>query len=178
MFVVFLTIPIVDKLVRDAERLQKDRLCGTLLFMKRLVTTALLFGYVLLVPFCFFGGALSVHAIGMDMGGGALHQMNDCAMQLGGCGEGAATGAMDPVAHHLGMYNSITQTPLAAPLILMTLVVAFSLSLVWFTQQLRSTRSADTVFRLALQRERKRPRATRQHILVWLSLFETSPNRA
>ena len=74
--------------------------------MKRLVATALLFGYVLLVPFCFFGGALSVHAIGMNMGGGTLHQMNDCAMQLGGCAQGAVAGAMDPVAHHLPPHSS------------------------------------------------------------------------
>jgi len=146
--------------------------------MKRLVATALLFGYILLVPFCFFGGALSVHAIGMHMEGGAVHQMNDCALSLGGCAQGTVTGVMDPVAHHLGMYNAVTHTPLATPLILMALVVALSLALVWFTQELRSTRSADTVFRLPLQRERKRPRATQRHILVWLSLFETSPNRA
>lgn len=146
--------------------------------MKRLVATTILFGYIALVPFCFFGGMLMANADTMNMMSGAAHQMDDCGMPIGGCTHGAESGGMDATIHHVGMYHSITQTPLIAlSLILATLTLVF-LVVLGFASNFLST----LFFKNSPQHQIRRvdePRSkTRQSILTWLSLFETSPNFA
>jgi hypothetical protein len=145
--------------------------------IKRLVATPLLIGYVMLVPFCFFGGMLAASAHTMDMAGGmtgSAHTMpmsTDCGMQL------PCAGDSDPVEHHMSMFNSITQTQLTdLSLLLAVLVVSL---LITFSLNYH-------LLALLLVRDSYHPRARadqpkstiKQNILTWLSLFETSPNFA
>ena len=138
--------------------------------MKRLTATLLLVGYALLVPFCFFGGLLAASAHTMDMTGGAhtVPMASDCGMQL------TCAGGVDPVAHHMSMFNSITQTPLTdLSLMLAVLVVSFVVifSLNYRLLALLLVRDAYHPLHRAGQ-----PKSTiKQSILTWLSLFETSP---
>jgi len=146
--------------------------------MKRLTATVLLVGYALLVPFCFFGGVLAVSAHTMNMQAGA-HQMpmtsasaSDCGMQLPGCANG-----MDPVAHHMSMFNSLTQTPLTAlSLLLAVIVVSLAITFSFTYRLLALSFHSDSYHPLARADQPKS--AIKQHILTWLSLFETSPTFA
>lgn len=144
--------------------------------MKRVTATFLLLGYALLVPFCFFGGMLAANAHTMNMPGGT-HQMpiasaSDCGMQLPGCANG-----MDPVEHHMSMFNSLTQTPLTAlSLLLAALVVSFALTF-WFTYRLLALALLSDSYHPPARAEQPKS-ATKQRILTWLSLFETSPTFA
>lgn len=138
--------------------------------MKQFVATLLLLGYVMLVPFCFFGGMLMANT-------GTMH-MDDCGMSLGGCAHGTGAGGMDTVSHHVGMYNSITQTPLAAlSLVFLAatafLLSAFSLSFDWIAS-LRREKS----LRFFTRRKDGPRNKIKRLVLTWLSLFETSPNFA
>lgn len=148
--------------------------------MKRSVTASLLLGYVLLVPFCFFGGAFSGNVASMNMIGNPAHQMTDCSIPLGGCAQSTGSGAVDSVAHHVGMYNSITQTPLAVLSTMMTIMAVFLLLAVApssYYNWLNIFSSQSSLRPLA--RRTNEPRSnTPQSILIWLSLFETSPNFA
>lgn len=150
------------------------------IYMKRLVALSLLAGYIMLVPFCFFGGALMVSggAMNMDMNmiGSSAHSMGDCGMSLGGCVHAAGIG--DPIAHHVSMYNSITQTPLTALTLMMAvLVVAFAASFYLVFGSLPAL-LARTSLRHPPQRTSEPQSGIKQRILSWLSLFETSPNFA
>ena len=145
--------------------------------MKRLVATSLLVGYVMLVPFCFFGGMLMANAETMNMIGSASSQMDDCGMSIGGCAHSTGAGGMD-ASHHVGMYNSITQTPLTVfSMMLATLILAV-LVVFGFVRNLLSTPFSHVSLRPRMRRADE-PRSTiRTSILTWLSLFETSPNFA
>ncbi len=145
--------------------------------MKQFIATTLLFGYIALVPFCFFGGMLMVNADTMNMVG-ASHQMDDCGMPLGGCANEMGGGGMDTASHHVGMYNSITQTPLvdfsiALSALVFILLIAFSLGNNWL-----STLFSQVAIRPRIRRTEEVVNTTRTNILTWLSLFETSPNFA
>ena len=136
--------------------------------MKRLLATFLLLGYVLLVPFCFFGGMVFASA----------GHMNMSDMQMGAMPDMPATpSGIDFAADHVGMYNSITQTPLTALALLavsMTVVFLFGFALM---VSLLRTSIAETV---AYGRTRKREAQYHATIRIrhWLSLFESSPNFA
>jgi hypothetical protein len=145
--------------------------------MKRFIATTLLLGYIALVPFCFFGGMLMANADTMNMAG-AAHQMDDCGMPLGGCANGMGSGGMDTTSHHVGMYNSITQTPLMDFSIVLAalvsiLLIAFSSGHNWL-----SALSSLVAVRPRIRRTEEIANTPRTGILTWLSLFETSPNFA
>jgi hypothetical protein len=146
--------------------------------MKQFVATPLLLGYVMLVPFCFFGGTLVANADTMNMLGSAAHQMDDCGMPLGGCANEVGSGGMDTTSHHVSMYNSITQTPLMDFSIVLTalvsiLLIVFSLGSNWL-----STLFSQVAIRPRIQRTEEVANTTRTSVLNWLSLFENSPNFA
>jgi len=144
--------------------------------MKRFAVILLIAGYIMLVPFCFFGGILMANGDMMDMIAHPAHQMSDCGMPLGACTHGA--GAMDTTAHHVSMYNSITQTPLAALTVLMALLtVSFAVSL-YSIYGWPPTLLAQTSLYRPPRRQSEPESRTKQRILTWLSLFETSPNFA
>lgn len=141
--------------------------------MKRLTATFLLLGYALLVPFCFFGGLLAASAHTMDMTGisHAMPMASDCGMQL------PCAGGVDPVAHHMSMFNSITQTPLVGVSLLLAILAASLLVIVALHPRfLALFLSPDTYH--PPQRADRHKSAFRQSILTWLSLFETSPTFA
>jgi hypothetical protein len=149
-----------------------------MLIMKRFVAATLLLGYVMLVPFCFFGGMLMANANTMNMIDVATHQMDDCGMSLAGCANEMGAGGMDSAAHHVGMYNSITQTPFVAFSIMLAalvsiMLIAFSLAHSWLRLLL-----SQAAIRPRIRKAEEVPNATRASILAWLSLFETSPNFA
>lgn len=146
--------------------------------MNRIITTSLLVGYFLLVPFCFFGGMLMANTETMNMVGGTSSQMDDCGMSIGGCTHGAESGGIDATTHHVGMYHSITQTPLIAlSLVLAALTLAF-LVVFGFVSNLLSTLFFKNSPQYQIRRVDEPCSKTRQSILTWLSLFETSPNFA
>lgn len=146
--------------------------------MKQITATSLLLGYILLVPFCFFGGMLMANADTMNMVGSPAHQMDDCGMPLGGCAHSMGASGMDSVIHHVGMYNSITQTPFATfsamlAAVAVFLLLAFGLSYNWL-----SIFSYQNSLRPFVRRTNEPRSNTQQSTLNWLSLFETSPNFA
>jgi hypothetical protein len=145
--------------------------------MNRIVATFLLIGYVTLVPFCFFGGALMENMDMEHMAGSPMHQMNGCEMAMEGCAQSNGMSAIDFVTHHVGMYLSISQTPLVALslLIAATLLLLFVVSV--FAQQLGILFARPTLRLLARGLDDPRSKA-RQYLLTWLSLFETSPTFA
>lgn len=144
--------------------------------MNRLVATLLLFGYVMMVPFCFFGGMLMTNAHTMDMIGNPVHQMDGCTMPMMGCANSGAMGAFDVALHHVDMYLSISQTPLTtlSSITAMTLVLLF----VVLTYRVLGVLFAQSAPRLFARRTDKLRSRVRQQLLTWLSLFETSPNFA
>ncbi len=145
--------------------------------MKRHVTAMLLLGYILLVPFCFFGGMLSAEA-SMDMSGGATHHVYDCGMSLPGCVYSTEAGAMDAVADHVGMYLSFSQTPLAAQSVMMVIIATFLIATFAIAFGSILAFLAQAFVRPCLRRGDESQSGIRQCILNWLSLFETSPNFA
>lgn len=146
--------------------------------MKRFVAVSLLVGYVMLVPFCFFGGMLMANAHTMNMTGTPPHQMDDCGM-LGGCTHGAQSGAIDSIAHHLGMYNSLTHTPLTTlSIIMMALLAVFLFAALRLAHYWLRIFLTQTSLLPPIQRADKLRSKIKQHILTWLSLFEASPNFA
>lgn len=146
--------------------------------MKRYIATFLLLGYVMLVPFCFFGGAMMADMDTMDMSGSPTQSMNDCGMlAVVGCAGSTETNALGMIAHHVSMYLSIAQTPVSVFSFIMAICVFFLLALAfangWFHRF-----SLQTSSRLHLRRIDEPQSRTKQSILTWLSLFETSPNFA
>jgi hypothetical protein len=145
--------------------------------MNRIVATFLLIGYVTLVPFCFFGGVLMADMNMEHMTGSPMHHMNGCEMGVGGCAQSSGMSAIDLVAHHVGMYLSISQTPLVA----LSLIVAATMLLfvvLVFAQHLLGMLFARSTLHL-LTRSPDDPRSkAHQPLLAWLSLFETSPTFA
>jgi hypothetical protein len=145
-------------------------------FMNRFLATALLFGYVLLVPFCFFGGAMSADMSTMETSGAHPHEMVDCCVSIGEPMHSTDAGVMGMIAHHFGMYNSFAQTPLAAILIAVVavfLLVAFGLP----HAKLRVVLARSSL-RLLVQRSDEPRSRSPQYLLTWLSLFESSPTFA
>ena len=147
--------------------------------MRQFISTLLLLGYVMLVPFCFFGGMLAANMSMSDVVGSPVHQMNDCGMSLPGCAHKGETGGMGAIDHHISMYGSITQTPLVAALIMLVTMVVLLLTVFGLT--------VEQLFRIALLRTHLRPprgrsdepqSGTPQTLLTWLSLFENSPTFA
>ncbi len=146
--------------------------------MKQFIATILLVGYIALVPFCFFGGMLVANADTMNMSGGIAHQMDDCGMPIAGCYHTMQAGGIDTAVHHISMYLSITQTPLAGfSLMIAIMVVLLLLTLGVFQYWLRVF-FARTSPRIHLRRVDEPHLSTELRILSWLSLFETSPNFA
>lgn len=145
--------------------------------MKPFVATTLLLGYILLVPFCFFGGMLMFGTTAMNMDGLAAHQMSDCGMPIGGCALPVHAGGMDAAAHHVGMYNSITQTPLTAlALLVVTMTAVLLIAFVLSGNALRSPIAEIVAY--GRTRKRKTQYNATTHLRHWLSLFESSPNFA
>ncbi|OGZ04951.1 MAG: hypothetical protein A2845_04425 [Candidatus Lloydbacteria bacterium RIFCSPHIGHO2_01_FULL_49_22] len=148
--------------------------------MKRIVAITILLGYVTLVPFCFFGGMLSaqVSTMEMDMDVGPVHQVSDCGMSISGCVQSMDTGAIGSMMNHVGMYLSLSQTPLLT-LSLMTVIIALFLLVATglIDAYLRAFLARVFVHLRARRADEPRNRI-RQSILNWLSLFETSPNFA
>lgn len=142
--------------------------------MKRFTATILLLGYALLVPFCFFGGMLAASAHTMNMTGGAhaMPVVPDCGMQTPGC-----VGDTGPIAHHMSMFNSITQTPLT-DLSLSLVVLALSLAVIFsLNYRLLAQLFARHSYHPP-QRSHESKGAIKQNLLTWLSLLETSPTFA
>lgn len=148
--------------------------------MKRFSAATLLVGYILLAPFCFFGGALSAHAnmADMTMSDGTAHHVYDCSMSVPGCVHSTEAGAMDAVADHVGMYLSFSQTPLAAQSVMMVIIATFLIAT--FAIDFGSILAflAQAFVRPCLRRAEESQSRIRVSILNWLSLFETSPNFA
>lgn len=144
--------------------------------MNRLVATLLLFGYVMMVPFCFFGGMLMANAHTMDMIGSPVHQMDGCTMPMAQCANSGAMGAFDVALHHVDMYLSISQTPFVA----LSLIVAMTLVFLFVvgTHRLLTVLVTQSAPRLFARRTDELRSRVRQQLLTWLSLFETSPNFA
>lgn len=144
----------------------------------KLIATSLLLGYVMLVPFCFLGGALVANADTMNMVNSVAHQnMDDCGMPLGGCANGMGAGGMDTTSHHVGMYNSITQTPLVDLSIILAMLISVILVVFSLQHNWLSVFFSQVAIRPQTRRTEEMPK-TWASILTWLSLFETSPNFA
>ena len=146
--------------------------------MKQLIATSLLIGYLTLVPFCLFGGALFMkHLNAVEMSADPMHLMHDCKISIAGCSHTMDTGAMDTVIHHVSMYLSITQTPILT--LFMIVVILTLLSLVVFKLSHHCIRAIFLIiFRVYVREMRWSHITIKQKILSWLSLFETSPNFA
>jgi|GEM_PF-4916087 len=146
--------------------------------MKHILATSLLVGYIILVPFCLFGGTLlAEHLHTAELATDPMHHVHDCEMPFSGCAHTTDAGALDTAVHHISMYLSITQTPLTtlslivaifSLLFLFTLVVSIGWLRTFFAQTsyVRTRRIDERHFNI------------RQKILSWLSLFEASPNFA
>lgn len=147
--------------------------------MERLAATLVLLGYVLLVPFCFFGGMTMAHtAMDMEMIGAPMSDMDmgDCGLAIGGCA--AHGGVFGTIAHHVGMYLSLTSgTPgVVSVLFAIAALFAFSLFSAYLLRCLRAILSAS---RRSLAWVAERTHTVAEHrLLTWLALFETSPNFA
>lgn len=144
--------------------------------MKRLLATSVLLGYILLVPFCLFGGAVSDHGGTGNMGNSHVHNAQNGGMPVG-CGHASGADAADDAAQHVSMYLSLTQTPLTALSLLVTILalqflVVLAVSNNWFRTPFLQTSS------LHVCRTEEPHVSIRQKILAWLSLFEASPNFA
>ena len=147
--------------------------------MKRLVGTSLLLGYIMLVPFCLFGSALLMqHIDTAEMAANPAHHMHDCGVPFSGCAHTAETGAMDTAVHHVSMYLSITQTPLAIFSFVVAVILVLSLVLFGTFYNWLSAFTQNFSLRTFNGRRDLPRNATKQDILAWLSLFETSPNFA
>ena len=119
---------------------------------------------------------LMANAATMNMVSGAAHQMDDCGMPLGGCANEMGTGGMDTTSHHVGMYHSITQTPLMDFSIVLTVLVSVVLIAFSLGHNRLSLLFSQVAVRPRIQRTEEVANTTRTSILTWLSLFETSPN--
>ena len=133
----------------------------------------------MLVPFCFFGGALVASGNTMDMTGNSALQMGGCALSLAtNCTPGMDDSAMGMIAHHVGMYLSITQTPLVFALFAMIIAAVFFLTAFVLIREWLSLLFAWSSLLRLTQRASEPRRLLRQSLLTWLSLFETSPTFA
>lgn len=143
--------------------------------MKRSVAPLLVVGYLLLVPYCFFGASVFTPAHALDvtshlsgspvMGG---HGMSTDACV--GCGAGVPAGDAD----HAGMYLSVTSVT-GMPLLSLLLSLTTLLAAV-FVFSYRAITPMLVPAVLGARKERRRLRSTTQHhLLSWLSLTETSP---
>lgn len=147
--------------------------------MTRVLTATLMLGYLLLVPFCFFGGMAMAAMIMPEAP--SLTGVNAHAHALSGCTVGAAIGCAHladphaPSGGHGDMYLSLTETPLQSLVFVLALVgVGFAIALADFVGPtlLRTWR----IIRIASLRA---PRAyTRRAFFARLALFEASPNPA
>ena len=144
--------------------------------MKGIIATSLLLGYIMLVPFCLFGGAMLMeHIDTMEMAANPAHHLHDCGVPFAGCAHTADSGAMDTIVHHVSMYLSITQTPLAA----LSLIMAVLSLLFLFAPRisLNGLRALFVQTSHVLTKRTDKPHiSSKQKILAWLSLFEASPN--
>ncbi|OGZ11771.1 MAG: hypothetical protein A3C93_02450 [Candidatus Lloydbacteria bacterium RIFCSPHIGHO2_02_FULL_54_17] len=140
--------------------------------MKRSTAFVLTVGYLLLVPYCFFGASVFspaiLHSSGTPTMNGHVMSTDACT----GCGVPSAD------ADHTGMYlsvTSVTGTPLLSLLLSLTaLFVAFI-----FVARYRTL--VPTLVRIPIdaRKDRRRSRASARHdLLSWLSLTETSPTFA
>lgn len=147
--------------------------------MKLLVATSVLLGYVMLVPFCLFGGALlMVHMDTMEMAANPAHHMHDCEMPFSGCAHTTEPGAIDTAVHHISMYLSITQTPLAAFSLIVAILTLLLLATFGISHNWLHTLFLKTSPRILARRTDEPNISKNQGVLAWLSLFETSPNFA
>lgn len=146
--------------------------------MRKTLSTFLLLGYVMLVPFCFFGSTMMADAHPMSVAGSATHPMNDCEMPLDGCANGMGSNGMDTVSHHASMYYSITQSPLVVFSIMLAALVSIILIALSFVHNWLSVLFLQITIRTRMRRSEEIPDGARASILPWLSLFETSPNFA
>ncbi len=144
--------------------------------MRKISATFVLLGYILLVPFCFFGNAMITHADSDNMSSNAVHHIDDCGMPFG-CGHANEAGLVDVAVHHISMYLSLTQTPLAAFSLFVTILVLQLLAILGVSGNLLRTLFLQTSS-LLVRRMEEPHISTKQKILAWLSLFEASPNFA
>ncbi len=143
--------------------------------MKHFFATFVLVGYVLLVPFCLYGSAMTAHAGTEEMSSTPVHHTDDCGMPFG-CEHAEQGGLVDVAVHHISMYLTLSQTPL----------VALSLFASIFVLRLLLTTGIGNLLRTLLlpTSPSHTPRIdephliARQKILAWLSLFEASPHFA
>lgn len=149
--------------------------------MKRSFTLFVAVGYLLLVPYCFFGASVlaPAHAFGAAGHSSGATLVNGHAMSAEECiGCGSVPSAPSASADHAGMYLSVTSvagTPLLS--LLLSLVTLLFAAVFVFSYQAVAP-ALVPVFSDA-RKERRRLRATSQHdILRWLSLSETSPTFA
>lgn len=142
--------------------------------MTRALAFLLTLGYLLLVPFCFFGGMAMANVAMPEMDGMSTH-----AHALTGCAAGPAIGCAhlaDPHAPgggHGDMYLSLTETPFQSGILLIVfLAIVFTI--------LRVDLAALTIaaVRRVIQTTALcAPRAyTRRDLFARLALFEASPN--
>ena len=147
--------------------------------MKKLLFLLLVVGYLALVPFCLFGGAMMASAQTMDMGlmsSVPMQGMNDCGIPAFGCS--MTPGAMGSFIHHVEMYLSLTGT---TPTILGSLAIIALLLFATVCLVFKIWRLSLPVQTGYLQDSRAREGGQVQSqsvFLRWLSLFESSPNFA
>ena len=147
--------------------------------MKKLFISLLMVGYLALVPFCLFGGAMMASAQPMDMGlMSPMQGMNNCGIPAVGCS--MTSGAMGSFMHHVEMYLSLTNTApsalgffvLIALLLFTTVFLVFK---IWRLSLPAQTRYLPRY--LQNRRAREDGQVQSQSIFLrWLSLFESSPN--
>lgn len=145
--------------------------------MKRLIAVSVLFGYVMLVPFCFYVGYLMASTNSTNTNRTITHQMNGSGLSQDGYQNLVNENTMSKASHpHVSIYNSITHTPLPTRPVMLSIlltILLFAFSLGRFRlvslQEVKYLRT----------RKRNIPHSRiRLNILSWLSLFETSPNFA
>lgn len=158
--------------------LQEDGIYGSMFLMKRSTAFVLTVGYLLLVPYCFFGASIfpSAHAFSAVSNSPGAVAMNGHGMPADSClGCGSVPSAS---ADHAGMYQAVTSAT-AMPFfgllaLLATLVLAFAHSSYY-----RVVVPALVRIPVSIRKNRRRSRAsTERDLLSWLSLNETSPTFA
>ena len=145
--------------------------------MKRALTSVVIVGYLLLVPYCFLGTpafltsthSASEHVATAHAGGHLITTCGDTCLN---------SPASDTLLHHMGMYLSITSGIGVSYFMIFALLFLLALTTVVF----RIRNSAHTRPLHAHSRSR-RDRGqlrfvTHRDFLRWLSLSEASPNFA
>lgn len=135
--------------------------------MKRSLALLIIVGYLALVPFCFFGGMLSMSAHAMTHAA-ATSEALPCGMSLDCKGEA-------PVSHG-DMYLALTSTLPAGAMAMTALLAIFALFML--SPLAAITRAPRPILVSVKRQERGGIRRPHDEIHRWLSLLEASPNFA